>query len=82
MTTHTDPGVGDIVLFTMPKDWHPELGVREYPAIVVAVPGPGGLDVQVFTGSYGTPAYCWTYADGAPDGEADARGSWRPRPVR
>lgn len=51
----TRPNVGDIVLYHMPDKWHPELGIRIYPGIVLyGNPswGPTGIDIQVFCQPY------------------------------
>lgn len=46
---------GDVVLVNMPAEWHPELGIRIYPAVVLyrnGNYGEHGLDVQVFCSPY------------------------------
>lgn len=46
------PDVGEIVLVHMPADWHPELGIRVYPAVVLYRNEGDYLDVQVFCSPY------------------------------
>ena len=71
------PVTGDVVLVEMPANWHPELGIRIYPAIVLYPNpgyGPGGLDLQVFAAPYDPPG---GYHISALPGQGSGR--WQPK---
>jgi hypothetical protein len=66
------PQAGDMVLYKMPAEWRPELGIRTYPAVVLYPTNElvRALDVQVFTGLDPLLRYGWVY-------EGTAPGQWR-----
>lgn len=68
------PKTGDTVLFTMPEDWRPELGIRTYPAIVLYQTNAGErcLDLQAFTGLDPLLRYSWVK-------EGSSAGQWTVR---